>query len=69
MYKNDDKGRVYQIVNFTTLGAGILVLGRGYISHIMNMHYSLRIFFSTTRLEGEDSDVDSKSNLDYLIVI
>ena len=28
-----------KIVNFMTPGAGILVLGRGHISHIVKMHY------------------------------
>ena len=28
-----------KIVNFMTPGAGVLVLGRGHISHIMKMHY------------------------------
>ena len=30
-----------QIVNFMTLGAGVLMLGRGHISHIVNMYYLL----------------------------
>ena len=29
-----------KIVNFMTPGAGVLVLGRGYISYIVKMHYS-----------------------------
>ena len=28
-----------KIVNFMTCGAGVLVLGRGYISHIVKLHY------------------------------
>ena len=28
-----------KIVNFMTSGAGVLVLGRGHISHIVKMHY------------------------------
>ena len=28
-----------KIVNFMTRGAGVLVLGCGHISHIVNMHY------------------------------
>ena len=28
-----------KIVNFMTPGVGVLVLGYGYISHIVNMHY------------------------------
>ena len=31
--------RSTKIVNFMTPGAGVLVLGRGHISHIMKMHY------------------------------
>ena len=31
------------IVNFMTLGAGVLVLGRGHINHIVKMHYILKI--------------------------
>ena len=30
-----------QIVQFMTPGAGILMLGRGHISHIVNMYYLL----------------------------
>ena len=33
------KERSTKIVNFMTPGAGVLVLGRGHISHIMKMHY------------------------------
>ena len=28
-----------KILNFMTPGAGVLVLGRGHISHIVKMHY------------------------------
>ena len=28
-----------KIVNFMTPGAGVLVLGRGHINHIVKMHY------------------------------
>ena len=35
------KGKSNKIVNFTNLGAGVLVLGRGYISYIVKMHYLL----------------------------
>ena len=38
-----------KIVNFMTPGAGFLVLGRGHIRHIVKMHNSLNIFFSTPR--------------------
>ena len=31
-----------KIVNFMTPGAGVLVLGRGQISHIVKMHYSFK---------------------------
>ena len=32
-------GRSTKIVNFMTPGAGVLMLGRGHLSHIMKMHY------------------------------
>ena len=32
---NDDHGGSTKIVNFMTTGAGVLVLGRGHISHIV----------------------------------
>ena len=38
-YVMDDKGRGNKIVNFMTPGAGVLVLGRGHISHRVKMHY------------------------------
>ena len=31
------------IVNFMTLGTGVLVLGRGHINHIVKMHYFFKI--------------------------
>ena len=31
-----------KIVNCTTPGAGVLLLGRGHISHIVKMHYSFK---------------------------
>ena len=31
-----------KIVNFMTPGVGVLVLGRGHISHIVKMHYFLK---------------------------
>ena len=33
------KKRFTKIVNFMTPGAGVLVLGHGHISHIVEMHY------------------------------
>ena len=30
-----------KIANFISIGAGGLMLGRGYMSHYMNMHYFL----------------------------
>ena len=38
-----------RIVNFMTPGVGVLVLGRGHISHIVKYIISLQIFFSTPR--------------------
>ena len=38
-----------KIVIFMTPGAGVLVLERGHISHIVKMHYSFKIFFSTPK--------------------
>ena len=32
-----------KIVNFMTPGTGVLVLGRGHISHIVKMHYFFKI--------------------------
>ena len=32
-----------KIVNFMTPGAGVLVLGRGHISHIVKMHYFFKL--------------------------
>ena len=42
-----------KIVNFMTPGAGVLVLGRGHISHIVKMHYFFKIFFSTPRHKSD----------------
>ena len=36
---NDKKEGFTKIVNFMTPGAGVLVLGRGHISHIVKMLY------------------------------
>ena len=42
-----------KIVNFMTAGAGVLMPGRGHISHIAKMHYFLEIVFSTPRHRTE----------------
>ena len=34
----------FKIGKFMTPGAGVLVLGRGHISHIVKMHYSFKNF-------------------------
>ena len=39
MKSNDDQEGSIKIVNFMTLGAGVLVLRRGRVSHIVKMHY------------------------------
>ena len=44
-YSKDDQGMVYQIVNFLTHGAGVLMLGCGHISHIVKMHNFLENLF------------------------
>ena len=44
---NDDQGRVYQNLYFMTPGVGVLFQGRGHVSHIVKMHFSLKIIFST----------------------
>ena len=33
-----------ETVNFMTPGTGVLALGCGHISHIVKMHYPLKIF-------------------------
>ena len=38
-----------KIVNFMTPGAGVLVLGRGLISHIVKMHYFFKNLLLTPR--------------------
>ena len=38
-----------KIVNFMTPGEGVLLLGRGHISHIVKMHY----FFKNLRLYSQ----------------
>ena len=40
VYSNDDQERVDR--NFMTPGVGVLVLGWGHISHIVNIHYFFR---------------------------
>ena len=42
-----------KIVNFMTPGAGVLVLGRGYISHIVKLHYFFKnlLFFSQAQIK------------------
>ena len=42
-----------KIVNFMTPGAGVLVLGRGHISHIVKMHH----YFSTPRHRSDKLSV------------
>ena len=34
-----------KIVNFITPGAGVIVLGRGHINHIVNLHYFFENLF------------------------
>ena len=36
-----------KIVNFMTPWTGVLVLGRGHISHTVKLYYFVKIFFST----------------------
>ena len=43
------RGSRPKIINFMTPGAGVLVLGRGHISHIVKIHYFFKIFFFTPR--------------------
>ena len=38
-----------KIVNFMTPGAGVRVVGRGHISHVVKLHISLKIVLSTPR--------------------
>ena len=45
-----------KIVIFMTPGAGVLVIVRGHISHIVKMHYPgipIKIFFSTPRHKSD----------------
>mgnify|MGYP003683363347 CR=1 FL=1 len=39
VYSNDDHKKVHQNCKFHDPRAGVLVLGRGQISHIVKMHY------------------------------
>ena len=44
VYSDNDQGRAYQNCKFhMSPGAGVLVLGCGYLSHIMKMHYFFKI--------------------------
>ena len=42
-----------KLVNFMTPGAGVLALGCDHISHLVKMHYSLKIFLFTPRLRSD----------------
>ena len=42
-----------KIVTFMIPGSGVLVLGRGHISHIVKIHISLEIVFSTPRHQSD----------------
>ena len=46
-----------KIVIFMTPGAGVLVLGWGYISYIVKMLIPFKIFFSTPRLRSDKLSV------------
>ena len=48
-----------KIVNFMTHGAGVLVLGRGHISHVVKMHY----FFQNLHLYSQAFVESSKELL------
>ena len=48
-----------KIVSFMTLGAGVLELGCGHLSHIVKIIVSLKIFFSTPRLRSQEVSVES----------
>ena len=55
VFSNDDQGRAYQIVNFMTHGAGVLMLGHGHIHviryiNIVNMHYLLLYQYTAHQL-------------------
>ena len=57
------EARVYQNLNFMTPKAGVLVLGRDHISHIVKMIISIEFFFSTPR-HGSDKLVYTARNDD-----
>ena len=42
-----------KIINFMIPGAGVLVLGRGLISHIVKIHQSYKNHISTPRHESD----------------
>ena len=42
MYINANQGRVFQNCKFHAPEAGVRVLGRGHIIHIVKMHYSIK---------------------------
>ena len=40
-----------KIINFMTLGAGVLVLGHDHISHSVKMHYFFKMFSLLTDMD------------------
>ena len=50
---NDEQGMVYQIINFMTPRAGVLVQGCGHISRIVKMHYFFKnlLLYSQTYIK------------------
>ena len=48
-----------QIINFMTPGAGVLMLGRGHISHIVNMYYLLLYHIYSTLIAIVLRDYDA----------
>ena len=50
------------IINFMTLLAGVHVLGCDHISHLVKMHYFLKIIFSTPRHRSDKQSMYSCSN-------
>ena len=57
----DDQDGSTKIVNFMTPGAGVLVQGRGHISHIVKMYY----FFKNLLLYSEPHTIQTKYSLFY----
>ena len=53
------KEKSIKIVNFTTLEAGVLVIGRGLISHTVKIHYTLKnlLLYSHTLIKQSDYKV------------